>query len=177
MTRTDFIDDVTTTYDLIDFCVENDITDFINDIVDDDEKDSRIDEYLRENAGGRDDWREVYDILDDVPTGYEYYRYNGVDDIRSFDSYDFEALKDEVLQYCNTHDIFEEDEDDVDEYDGDELYADDEDEEEEIDPEDMFSDPDTDDDFLSFIDVSLETTSVVASCGYNQDEPLESLLF
>ena len=164
MTRTDFIDDVTTTYDLIDFCVENDIADFVCDIVDDDEKDSRIDDYLRENAGGRDNWREVYDILDDIPTGYEYYRYNGVDDIRIFDSYDFEALKDEVLQYCDTHDIFEEDEDDVDE-------------EEEIDPEDMFSDPDTDDDFLSFIDVSLETTSVVASCGYNQEEPLESLLF
>lgn len=164
MTRTDFIDDVTTTYDLIDFCVENDITDFINDIVDDEQKDDSIDEYLRENAGSSDNWREVRDILDDVPTGYEYYRYNGVDDIQGFDSYDFEALKDEVLRYCDTHDIFEEDEDDVDE-------------EEEIDPEDMFSDPDTDDDFLSFIDVSLETTSVVASCGYNQEEPLESLLF
>lgn len=175
MTRTDFIDDVTTTYDLIDFCVENDITDFINDIVDDEQKDDSIDEYLRENAGSSDNWHEVYDILDDVPTGYEYYRYNGVDDIRGFDSYDFEALKDEVLQYCDTHDIFEEDEDDVDEYDEDELYVDDE--EEEIDPEDMFADPDTDDDFSSFIDISLETTSVIAGCGYNRDEPLESLLF
>lgn len=175
MTRTDFIDDVTTPYDLIDFCVENDITDFINDIVDDDEKDSRIDEYLRENAGGRDNWREVYDILDNVPTGYEYYRYNGEDDIRIFESSDFEDLKDEVLQYCDTHDIFDEDEDDTDEYGDSELYVDEDDEE--IDPEDMFSDPDTDDDFLSFIDASLETTSVVASCGYNQEEPLESLLF
>lgn len=174
MTRAEFINDITSIWDLVNFCEDNDLEEFVEDIVDDDGRDDRLDEYLRENAGRYDSWSEVLDILYNVPTGFDFYRYCSSDEIRGCDNDDYEELKNRVLTHCNRYDLFDEDEDEDEDEDYDEEYEDEKDDDV-TNPEDMYSYPDSDDDFSSFIDASLETAAM--SCKSDQAELLESLLF
>lgn len=121
MTRQEFIDSVNSFYDLIDFC--NDYgCDICEDIVDDDTMDDYINEEIGDFYGS---WRELRDLLSDIPTGYEYYRRDGRLDYVWMDNNDFESYKDDVLSWADDAEVFEteeEDEDDDGENESVEIY-------------------------------------------------------
>lgn len=114
MTRREFLEDVTDFYDLRDFCWRNDcyvMDDY--DVIDDEQKDDRIHEWLRETD---EDWSTIRDILDDVPTGYDFYRCDGWVTFYPCDDSDFDDVKSEVLEWADDNDVFEDsDEEDDDE--------------------------------------------------------------
>lgn len=129
MTRQEFIDDVTTWYELLEFCYDEDCN-ICEDIVDSDMYDEYIDDELYDkirNSG--DKWWEIKDWLNGIPTGYDYYdRYNecGVDE------YDFDHYKDDVLDWGDSNEVWDEDEEEEEDFEED--FDEEEDEElEEID--------------------------------------------
>lgn len=113
MTRQEFIDDVTTFGDLMDIASDVGI-DFLDDIVYDDERDEEIDEAIRDRLD-HEYWGEIRDWLNNIETGFEWYRRDGDEYVGLCDE-DFEAYKDDVERYLLDIEWFdaEEDEDDED---------------------------------------------------------------
>lgn len=115
MTRQDFIDNINYWSELLDFCSDEDC-DVCEDIYSEDARDDCIDEELVDMARNNN-WRDMYNILDSIPDGYDYYRQDnyggwvGVDD-------EFDDYKDQVLEWMDDggywDDDDEEDEDDTD---------------------------------------------------------------
>lgn len=122
MTRQEFIDRVTDFYELVEFCNENGC-DICEDLYDDDGLDECVEDDLR-NAAGEDSWRNIRDWLGDIPTGYDWYCREGYFDYRGVD-YDFDEYKENVLNWADDEDIWddedEEDEEDLDEEDDDDF--------------------------------------------------------
>lgn len=115
MTRQEFIDSVNSFYDLIDFC--NDERCYLcEDVIDDDQLDECVEEDIAEYGRG---WRGLRDWLADIPTGYEYYRRDGAFDYVWLDDQDFENYKQDVLEWADEANVFEEEE--KDEEDDEEL--------------------------------------------------------
>lgn len=166
MTKSEFLEKIDDTYELIEFCNENGLEDMVEDIVDDDEKDDRIDEWIS-NEIHNSRWYDIYRILEDVPTGYSYYRYESESNIESFDDYDFQNLRDQVLERCIDEEIIVDDDEDEDEdywdgFDDEEEF--DEEAEEEAEAASIrleFGEPDSEDDFSSFINDSLSTQNAL----------------
>lgn len=98
MTRQEFIDDVTTWWELIDFCNDEgcDICEYVysSDVYDD-----IINEDLQERVN-HESWQSIYDWLEGLPTGYDYYDtyddYVGLDD-----NWDFDRYKEDVLEWAD----------------------------------------------------------------------------
>ncbi len=99
MTRQEFIENVNDWYDLKDFCSDNDC-DILDDIYDEDGMDSEIEYYIGEYRNDYS-WRELRDILYDIPVGYEFYRENGAFDWVGLDDSDFRDYKDNVLEWMD----------------------------------------------------------------------------
>lgn len=111
MTRNEFIEDVTTWYDLRSFCDDNRLYDFFEDIYSEEERDEVIDERLDDYA--RDyTWYDLRDWLSDIPTGYDYYKCNGVLDWEPLDRSDFEDIKDSVIDRMDQDYAWDDEEDD-----------------------------------------------------------------
>lgn len=109
MTRQDFIDDITSWYELIDFCNDENC-DVCSDIVDDDYKDEYVNDHLVDWARNNT-WRELLSILDDIPDGYDFYRIDGYGEIEGLDNYsDFEEYKDNVLDWMDYMERWDDDE-------------------------------------------------------------------
>lgn len=127
MTRAEFIDEVQCWSELIDFCYDSEC-DYCSDVYDDDAKDEYFNEELVSLAENADGWRDLYRQLDDIPTGYDYYIRNDYDEWRGADDGDFDSYKEDILEWGDNCDIWdEEEEDDIDE----EEITDDEDLEDE----------------------------------------------
>ena len=94
MTRQEFIDDVTTWWELIDFC-NNEGCDVCEYVYSSDVYDDLINEDLQEMVR-HESWHSVYSWLDNLPSGYDYYDtyddYVGLDD-----NWDFDRYKEDVL--------------------------------------------------------------------------------
>ena len=103
MTRNEFVTDVTTFWELRDFCEENNMYTYFDEIYDSDYLDELLNDRLRE--GFWDDWRTAKSDLDDIPEGYDYYR-----DGLTYD--DFDDLKADVLSEADDLDLWDEDEPD-----------------------------------------------------------------
>lgn len=161
MTRSDFYEEIDSISELIVFCDNNGISDFVEDLVDEDGRDDRIDEYV-EDAIRHQRWYDIRDVLDDITDGYEYYLFHGPDNIEGFTNSDFIELRDQVLEHCLEYDIIVDDYDEAEEDDYDEYDDEDEDEDEEDEPEDDCDDPDTDDEFAGFIFGSIGKQCAVA---------------
>lgn len=113
MTRNYFLDCVTTWGELIDLCNEEGCY-ICSDIIDDE----TLDEWVDENIHDSDiSWRELAGYLNDIPTGYCYYRCNGSFDYDGMDDGDFESYKDDVCDWMDDHDRWEPEEDEEDEAD------------------------------------------------------------
>lgn len=145
MTRDEFYEQTQSVSDLIDFCNENDMFDFVEDIVDEEQRDDKIDEYITDAIRYRR-WYDIYDVLDCITSGYDYYIYHDIDNIEGFTSMDFSELRERVFEYCIDSGII--DEDDEEECDEEDEYTEEDDED---DQGDDCEDPDTDDEFSGFI--------------------------
>lgn len=111
MTREEFQEEVTTYYDLINVCSDYGLS-TCDDIYDDEDLDdyinNELEDYVRNN-----NWYDVKDILNNIPTGYNYYRvdrYEGFDGIYGLDDYDFTDWKDEVYEEMDENELFDNDE-------------------------------------------------------------------
>ena len=113
MTREEWIDSMEDFDDLRTWCIDNGVfEDTMYDIYDDYEVDDQVNDDV---ANCDDSWSNLRDYLNDIPTGYNWYRRDGSFDYVGLTHSDFLDLKQEVLDY-------------LDEYGG---YFDDEEEEEE----------------------------------------------
>lgn len=114
MTRDEFISDVLTFDELISFCREEEIYDIIDDVYDEDARDEYINdelyEYISENG-----WRTVRDALDDIPTGYSFYERVGWIEFAPLDDEDLDDFKGQVVNYMDRNNLWDEDEDEVEE--------------------------------------------------------------
>lgn len=113
MTRAEFEDNVTSFYDLIDWCNDNNCY-VCDDIYSSESYDSYINDQLVDWA--RDyDWEELRNILNDLPTGYEYYLGAEYDnDWRGLDDDDFDEFYSRALEWGDENEIW--DDDDEEEY-------------------------------------------------------------
>ena len=126
MTRDEFINDVTTWWELKDFCMEHDCS-VMDDFFDSDYLDEYLDREIEDWARNMS-WTSLRDKLDEIDTGYEWYYWDEYGDIEVADDNDFHYYKEDVLSWGDDHDIWDvEDE---------ELEPDDEFEDELCEPED-----------------------------------------
>lgn len=96
MTRQEFIEDIRSWRDLIEFCNNNDAYSYVDDIYTDEDMDDYIEreaeEFISENG-----WTTFRDYLNDIPSGHEYYRRNGEMSFEYMDAHDLRDLKEEIL--------------------------------------------------------------------------------
>lgn len=113
MTRNEFINDIDTWWDLIDFCREEDC-DVCEDVISDDDLSDYIEEDIENAAHDGMSWQEIRDRLNDLDTSYDYYVndgymiYNGLDN-----DDDFEEFKSNVLDWMDSYGEWDEDEEDT----------------------------------------------------------------
>ena len=122
MTANEFLENVNDYYDLKDFC--SDVgCEYCDDIVDEDTMDEDIeyalDEYRRDY-----NWKEIRDLLSEIPPGYDWYRCNSSFDYDGLDDSDFDDSKDEVYDWAFNNGYFDDEEPEEDEY-NDEVIEDD----------------------------------------------------
>lgn len=121
MTRQEFINDVSSWWELIDFC-NDEGCDICSDVVDDDYKDEYVNEHLTEWAR-ENTWQDLLDILRNIPDDSNYYRFDDYGDLESLDDYsDFENYKEDVLNWADDRECWDE-EDEEDEYEVEEEPA------------------------------------------------------
>lgn len=112
MTRQQFLDEVNSWEELIDFCNDAGCR-YCEDICNESERDDCIDENLVSMAREHS-WQELFDILDGIPSGYNYYRYSeDYNEWIGMVESDFYERKDDVLEWGDINCIWEEDEDDT----------------------------------------------------------------
>lgn len=169
MTRQEFLDEVCTWGDLIDFCRDNRMDDFVEDIYDEEARNDYINECLVDWA--RDNtWDELYSILDRIPTGYEYYRYD-YGDWDGLTDDDFYDDKQEVEEYAVANGVFDTDEEDEEE-------PEDEPEEEELEDEEPIEDEDLSlDEFFSSGIAVIEDLKEAERVRREQEKQLEEQLY
>ena len=128
MTRQEFIDNVTTWSELLYFCYDENI-DFCEDVYTEDAKDEYFDDILVDMARDAGSWQELYDRLEEIPTGYDYYIRDDYGDFEGADDDDFDSHYEDVLEYMDCNEYWDDD-------DGDEDYEEEPVREEYVDPED-----------------------------------------
>lgn len=111
MTRRDFLDNITTWWELIDFCRDEEC-DICDDIVDEDGRDEEVEEDLADNIRNTS-WKDILQWLNDIPTGGEYYRRDGMFDYVEMDNYDEEEDEDEGEEELEDSPFDEESEEDA----------------------------------------------------------------
>lgn len=119
MTRQYFIDNINYWSELLEFCSDEDC-DVCEDIYSEDARDDCIDEELVDMARNNN-WREMYNILDSIPGGYDYYRQDGYGDWVGVDD-EFDDYKDQVLEWMDDGGYWDE-EDEEEEYDDTDFFA------------------------------------------------------
>lgn len=121
MTREEFIENVQSWNDLLQFCYDENC-DYCEDVYDEDAKDDYFNNDIVDMARNAEDWRDLYRQLEDIPTGYDYYicgdyGWHGADDG------DFDEYKSDVLSWGDDREVWDED-DEEDEWDEDVLEED-----------------------------------------------------
>ncbi len=117
MTRDEFIEEVTTFWDLVSFCNENSLEHIVEDIRDGED----YDEYLNENFVDLircEGWREARDGMCNIDNdGYDWYRVDDYDGewYSLDDDYDLGEYKDMVLDEMDDADAWDEPEDEDEE--------------------------------------------------------------
>ena len=137
MLRQDFIDDITTWGELIDFCNDEDC-DICEDIYSEDARDEDIDrnslvEWARGNS-----WQDLLNILRDIPTGSDYYYCDDYGDWYEADDNMFEDRKRDVLEWMDDGGYWDDEDEDEEIFDEiDTEFSEDEEDLEPIEPEDI----------------------------------------
>ena len=97
MTRDYFINNVDTWDELVEFCNE---IDYDLNVYDEYARDEIVDNQLAERVHD-DGWQSIYSWLEDIPSGYDYYRIDDYNDFVGLDDDDFSDCKDDVLEYAD----------------------------------------------------------------------------
>lgn len=130
MTRNEFLNDVTEWHELLEFCNDNDCS-ICDDIISDDDRDDEIDSDI-EDAIRNDRWYDIKGYLEEIPTGYNYYRRNSMFDYDGMGDSDFDEYKDDVLDWADGNgDVWDEDPEEDEDYD---VFAEQTDGEEDAEP-------------------------------------------
>lgn len=168
MTRNEFLENVTWWTELLDFCSDEGC-DYCDNIYDEYGKDEYFNDQLLEMARNADDWQDLYSRLEDIPCGYDRYLYSDYGEWESLDDDDFERYKEDVLDWGDTHGIWD-DEEEVEEEEG---YAEDDAEEdddaEELEPDESMS--------LGDLLVSCVSTVQVIACEQEKRREQEDQAF
>lgn len=115
MTRNEFLNGITEWYELLEFCNDNGCS-ICDDIISDDDRDDEIDNDI-EDAIRNDRWYDIKGYLEEIPTGYSYYRRNSMFDYDGMDDSDFDEYKDDVLGWADREgDIWDEDPEEMENY-------------------------------------------------------------
>lgn len=110
MTRNEFLDSVNVWYELIEFC--NDVgCSYCDDVYSEESMNEDIDERLADWACEYT-WQELHSKLDDIPSGYDYYRCDDYGDWEGLGDSDFDDYKDDVLEWMDNNGYWDEDDDD-----------------------------------------------------------------
>ena len=125
MTRAEFFENVTTWWDLKNFCSDEQC-DICDDIYDEEDRDYYINDCLMDWARN-DSWTELLARLENIPTGYEYYRYDDYNEWEGLDDVDFDELRDEVAEWMDENGHWEDDEEEPFDDEEDAPYIDPED--------------------------------------------------
>ena len=138
MTREEF-EGIENLSELLDFCNNYDC-DIYNEIFDDDDYHDCIDEEINDMVQ-RDSWEQIRDYLDELPYGYDYYRQTEFDGWEGIDEYsDFDNIKNEVRDWAEEEEIFDEEDEQEDGQENDEPCSEvSEFEEEEPEPDEPFT--------------------------------------
>ena len=112
MTRAEFYENVTTWWDLKNFCSDEQC-DICDDIYDEEGRDDYINDCLMDWARN-DSWTELLSRLEDIPTGYDYYRYDDYGDWVGLDDGDFDEIRDEVAEWMDDNGYWDDDEEEAD---------------------------------------------------------------
>lgn len=113
MTREEFIDDITNFSELKEFCYDFDC-ELLDDVYDQESMDDDINAWIDDNH--RDySWDELRDDLNDIPTGYDYYVQTGVLEYEGLDITDFQSYKNDVIEWCDENEIWEDEEEEDEE--------------------------------------------------------------
>lgn len=113
MTRQEFIDDIEDFDDLIQVCSEYGCT-VCDSVYDSDQCDDWIDEHTEEWAEN-ENWRDLRDMLDSIPTGYDWYRIDDYDNVHGLDNQDFENYKSEVAEWMDGNALWDAEDEEEDE--------------------------------------------------------------
>lgn len=124
MTRNDFIEDITSWYELIDFCNDEGCEDYVEDVYSEDSYDDYINEEVRDRVR-QDGWQDILSWLQNLPDGYDYYIRDDYGEWRGADDDDFESIKRDVIDYMDDGEYWDDDEEE--EPVSNETYADPED--------------------------------------------------
>lgn len=151
MTRQEFIDNVVSWPELLEFCSDNECGECDN-VYDADQRDESIDRNLVSMARGAEGWSDLYHILDDIPVGYDYYEDTDADGWRGLDDYDdFQRYKEYVAEWMDNGEYWD------DEYE--------EDDEEEQSGTPYYESRVTDEDGISVEDESIPVYELFALCN------------
>lgn len=119
MTRNYFVDFVTTWEELLELCSDEDC-DVCEDVISDDALDEWVDSDIRDTEYG---WRDIRDFLAGIPSGYDYYLFEGSFEYSGLDGGDFADFKNRVLEWMDDNNQWEdEDDEDEGEYIDEDLY-------------------------------------------------------
>ena len=135
MRRQDFINNVNTWSQLLDFCYDEDC-DICSDIYSEEERDDSVDNYLVELARNHT-WQELLDILEDIPTGEGYYYKDDWGGWREADDGLFEDRKQDIIEWMDDGCYWEDEEDEEISDEIDTEFSEDEEDLEPIEKEDI----------------------------------------
>lgn len=109
MTRSEFIEEITTFDELYSFCCDNNYAGiFLNhDIYPRADVDYLLDDYIKN--GGWESWKEVKNVLEDIPDTDWYIRDYWSDEYEEASDSDFDDLKEEVLEIGDENEIWDSD--------------------------------------------------------------------
>ena len=105
MTRQEFIDDILDMSDLYNFCAN---TRGYDHVIEDIYAEDALDDFVNNEVRNYTDWRDLYSFLNDIPTGYDWYRIDCYGDITGIDDSEFEDIKSDLLDELDSDEWFEE---------------------------------------------------------------------
>lgn len=113
MTRSEFIDNITEWWQLIDFCNDEDCS-ICEDVYHDDDLDNMIDEDITNAVTDGMGWREVRDRLESIDNSYDYYVCEGYMVYEGLTDNDFEHYKADVIEWMDNNGLWDAEDEDED---------------------------------------------------------------
>ena len=113
MTREEFIENVSDMWELRNFCDENNMYECLDGYYDRDQADDYICDLIRDKVN-HVSWEDIKDMLDNIPSGYDWYKDDDYDILAPLTDDDFEYLRNDILEQLDNMDFFDAEEVDDD---------------------------------------------------------------